>query len=343
MVTKYPESEQIADILNSAHKIVIVQPDNPDSDSLASALALEAIISDLGKEPFLYCGIDLPSYLHYLPGWGRVFKDLPKQFDASIIVDTSSGQLLEQLERSGSKGWLAARPAIVVDHHATKPTITFAKVICNPRAVATGEVIYELAAQLNWPINQAAKELIAVAILSDSLGLMSESTSARSIHIIAELVEGGVKLPKLESARRETLKRDPRLVHYKGVLLQRVEFHSNGRVATVMIPWEEIERYSPLYNPSMLVIEDMRLARGADVAICFKAYKDGKITAKIRCNYGWEIADKLAEHFGGGGHPLASGFKITDRRSYEQIKHESINVATTLLATVEQKLANETL
>ncbi|HLG90561.1 MAG TPA: DHH family phosphoesterase [Candidatus Saccharimonadales bacterium] len=338
----YKEAEPIRKIIEDARSIVIIQADNPDIDSLASALALESILGQLGKTVYLYCGVDLPSYLHYLPGWGRVSRDMPKQFDASIIVDTASDSLLSQLNKSGAKGWVAAKPVVVLDHHATEATISFASVICNSKAVATGEVIYELAKQLKWSLDSSAMELIAMAILSDSLGLMSQSTTPRSIRIIAELVEAGVNLPELESARRETLKREPELIHYKGDLLKRVEFAADGRLAIVTIPWEEIERYSPLYNPSMLVIDDMRLAKGTDVAIAFKLYRDGKITAKIRCNYGWGIADKLGEHFGGGGHPLASGFKITDGRSFDEVKSETIEVAAKLLNRIEQETANET-
>ena len=66
------------------------------------------------------------------------------------------------------------------------------------RAVATGEVIYELATSLGWALNPTARNMLAVSILSDSLGLISEGTSARSIHIIAELVESGVRLAELE-------------------------------------------------------------------------------------------------------------------------------------------------
>ncbi|MEX1059323.1 MAG: DHH family phosphoesterase [Candidatus Saccharimonadales bacterium] len=338
----YQEAESIRKIIEDAQTVVIIQADNPDIDSLASALALESILGQLGKTVHLYCGVDLPSYLHYLPGWGRVSRDMPKQFDASIIVDTASDSLLSQLDKSGAKGWVAAKPVVVLDHHTTEATISFASVICNPKAVATGEVIYELAKKLEWPLDSSSMNLIAMAILSDSLGLMSESTTPSSIRIIAELVEAGVNLPELESARRETLKREPELIHYKGDLLKRVEFAADGRLAIVTIPWEEIERYSPLYNPSMLVIDDMRLAKGTDVAIAFKLYRDGKITAKIRCNYGWGIADKLAEHFGGGGHPLASGFKITDGRKFDTIKVETISVAAKLLDGIEQETANET-
>jgi bifunctional oligoribonuclease and PAP phosphatase NrnA len=336
-MTDYPEAEAIDSAVKAAQRIVIVQADNPDSDSLASALALEQVFGDMGKSIDLYCGVDIPSYLRYVPGSDRVMSELPKQFDLSVIVDTSSNGLLEQLDKTGAKGWLAAKPSIIIDHHATEPTISFASIIANHPAVATGEVIFELAEQLGWPINKQAAELVAMAILSDSLGLTSEATTARSIRIIAELVDKGVRLAELENARRQTMRREAELVHYKGQLLQRVEFHNNERIASVVIPQAEIEKYSPLYNPPMLVLDDMRLAKNTAIAVAFKVYSDGKITAKIRCNFGSGIADKLAEHFGGGGHSYAAGFKIRDGRSLEVIKQEFIETASVLLDSLENR------
>jgi phosphoesterase RecJ-like protein len=334
-MTNYPEATAIKEAVEQANHIVVVQADNPDGDSLASSLALEQILSELGKDITLYCGVDIPSYLSYMPGSDRVVNQLPNQFDLGIIVDNSSDSLLEQLNKTGAKSWLAARPVIIIDHHATTQTVSFASIVANYTAVACGEVIYELAQQLNWPLNQATKQLLAMAILSDSLGLTSGAVTARSIHIIAELVEGGVRLAELENARRETMRREPELIHYKGRLLQRVEFHADGRLASVTIPQTEIDEYSPLYNPPMLVLDDMRLAKNVALAVAFKVYKDGKITAKIRSNYGTNISDKLAEQFGGGGHAYAAGFKIQDGRSYEEIKQLFIERSAKLLDELE--------
>lgn len=337
---QYEQADEIAKILDGAQTIVIMQADNPDGDSLASCLALEQIIGDLGKEPVLYCGVDVPSYLRYLPGWDRVEKELPKQFDASIIVDMSADGLFETLERSNQKQIIASKPCIVIDHHQSQTTISFATVTCDQPAVATGEVIYELAQQLSWPLNDVAKEMIAISIMSDSLGLVSEGTTPRSIHIIAELVEDGVALARLENDRRAMMRKSPELLRYKGELLQRLEHHADGRIVTVTIPWEEIQKYSPLYNPSMLVIDDMRMSENSQVAIAFKTY-NGKMTAKIRCNYGYGIGAKLAEHFGGGGHVYASGFKVEDGRSFSDIKSECIAFATQLLDQLEEESKHE--
>lgn len=339
----YPESQKISDLLANAQRIVIMQADNPDGDSLGSALALEQILSDLGKEPFLYCGVDIPTYLRHLIGWDRVNSEIPNQFDLSIIVDTSADSLFETLTKTNQRHWVATKPCIVLDHHAVEMTIPYASIVCNHPAVATGELIYELAQQLKWPINVTAKNMLAVSILADSLGLTTDATSARSIHIIAELVAGGVRIPELEEKRREMMRKSPELVKYKGELLQRVEYFSGDRVATVTIPWAEIEKYSAAYNPSMLVIDDMRLTENTDIAIAFKLYNDGHMTAKIRCNYGKGIANELAQAFGGGGHPYASGFKITNGRPFNEVKSECIAKATELLDNLDKEPSDEAL
>jgi phosphoesterase RecJ-like protein len=339
----YKESAELTELIKTVQHIVIIQADNPDGDSLASALALENILGDLGKDPVLYCGVDIPAHLHYVPGWDRVSDELPIEFELSIIVDTSAISLLEQLQKTNQLQRIARKPCIVLDHHNVPNTIDFATMTLNYPVVSTGELIYELALQLAWVLNDEARNDIAVSILSDSLGLMTAATSARSIHIIGELVASGVNLPRLETARRDMTRKSPDLVHYKGTLLQRIEYSSNDRIATIDIPWEEIERYSPVYNPSVLALDEMRLTENTAVAIAFKIYKDGKITGKVRCNYGSPIAHSLAEHFGGGGHVYASGFKISDGRSLGDIKAACIAYATDLLDTINQEQSDETL
>jgi nanoRNase/pAp phosphatase (c-di-AMP/oligoRNAs hydrolase) len=127
------------------------------------------------------------------------------------------------------------------------------------------------------------------------------------------------------------MRKSPELNHYKGELLQRVEYHDNDRIATVTIPWEEIQKYSPVYNPSILVMDDMRMTENTDVAIAFKVYSDGKVTGKIRSNFGKPVAADLAKHFGGGGHIYASGFKISNGKPFNEVKSECIKVASELL------------
>lgn len=329
------QTKQLHEIIESAKHIVIIQADNPDADSLASALALEQILHEMGKEPTLYCGVDMPGYLRYLEGWDRVQKELPHKFDASIIVDASTMTLLEKLDKSGQRGWVASKPCVVLDHHVlTQNEIPFASMVINePKRASTGELIYLIAQQLGWQISPKAQEFVMTSILGDTQGLTNSLASAQTYRIMAELVEGGVDRPKLEELRREYGKMPPSIFTYKALLIQRTTIEATG-IAHVTIPQSEINEFSPLYNPAPLIQTDMLQVEGVRIAIVLKSYDDGKVTAAIRCNPGAGIGAQLAEHFGGGGHAFASGFKVTSGRPFNEIKSECIQKATELLQSL---------
>ncbi len=331
--------EELQKLLESASHITVVQADNPDGDSLGSSLALEAILNEMGKRVSLVCAVDMPQHLHYLGGWDRVGKDIPRDSDMSIVVDSSTESLFEYYERNGTLAWLKTKPLVVIDHHTETAGLSYASLSYVEEAVATSEIIHRIASELEWPLPVDACEMMCVSIMSDSLGLTTEASTPESFRIVADLIERGVSIPKLEQARRELMRKEPELLGYKGSLLERVSFDESGRIASVVIPWDEIERYSALYNPSMLVMDDMRLVVGVDIAIAYKVYKDGKITAKIRCNFERAIASDLATAFGGGGHPYASGFKILKPRNIDELRAEVDQKARELLDALAENTA----
>ena len=332
---------KIDSFIKKYDSFLIVQADNPDADSLASSLALEQILADLDKKTSMYCAVDIPTYLRYLKGWDRVSSGHPKNFDAVIIVDTTAINLFEAANRSGAFAWIKPKPSLIIDHHGTPSSIDFAELTYQKPAVACGELIYDLAKGNKWKLNQIAKEMLATAILSDSLGLMSESTTAHSIKVIAQLVEGGVVLAKLDNERKSMQKKSPAILKYKSELLKRIDYSQDNKIAIINIPWEEIEKYSHEYNPSMLVIDEMRQVEEVVMAIAFKTYPDGRITAKIRTNYGYPIAAKLAENFNGGGHPYASGFRITDGSGYDIAKRQVLQLASELIDNTKKEKTSE--
>lgn len=330
-------NSKINQLVADAKHIVVIQADNPDGDSLASALALEEILGALGKEVSLYCSVDMPDYLKHLRGWDRVGKEVPHVFDLTFIVDTSATVLLQKLNDSPARNWVASRPVIVIDHHSDVDCdIPYATIVLNDHAaVATGEALYKLAESLKWPLSLMAKTHIASSILADSLGLTSEGTTAGTYRIMADLIESGVDRPALEEARRELTKMPESIYRYKARLIDRTEMYADGRLAIVTIPHDELMTYSPLYNPAPLIQNDMLQTEGVKVSVVLKHYQDKKITGSIRCGFGTAIAADLAAHFGGGGHIYASGFKITTGRPFEDVKAECIKLAAELLNMAE--------
>ncbi len=324
---------KISELVASAQKIVVVQADNPDADSLGSALALEHILGDLGKDVYLYCGVDAPGYLRYLSGWDRVLNDMPSTFDLSVIVDASTYTLFDKLTATGQLGWLKSKPSIVLDHHATvENLLDFANVmICDTNVASAGELIFKVSSALGWKVNADAAENIMTSILGDTQGLMNDLTKASTYRTMADLTELGAVRSKLEELRREYSKMPDKIFKYKGVLIERTEFASDGAIAHVSIPQPEINEFSPLYNPGPLIQFDMLQVQGVRLSIVFKTYTDGKVTAAIRSNSGTPIAAKIAEHMGGGGHDYASGFKIETGKPFNEVKSECLSYTTELL------------
>lgn len=330
IATKFKEK------IDNATNIVIMQADNPDGDSLSSALALESILEDYGKKVYLYCSIDIPDYLRYLDGWDRVLKDFPSKYDLAIIVDTGVWKLFGNL--TNSHVTIPKQKLIVIDEHDVDHTIEADLDIHDSQAVASGQIVYEVASAAKLPIQKISADFIASSILSDTLGLTSISlkNNGRPFEIMADLVRLGVDVSELQEKRLENMKINPNNLIYKGQLLQRVEFHSNDRIATITIPYDEIIDKNNEFNPT-IVLDETRFVRGVAVTIGFKQYVSQgrlvRVTGRIRCNRGFEIAAKLASCFeDGGGHPYASGFKIEGNDlNFDDIKNKAITEAERLL------------
>jgi phosphoesterase RecJ-like protein len=320
-------------LIDDAKRIVIVQPENPDADSLGTAVALEEILGDAGKSVSLFCAIDMPKYLHYVEGWARVDNEWTGKYDLAIIVDTSAETLLlKALTTPHVRHFFETHPVLVIDHHLEGDEggndLPFNhELVLNDSAAATSEVVFDMATQLGWSVNERAASAMLASILGDTLGLSTQSVTEATIQAVAGLMRAGAHPADIEQKRREFMKKPADILAYKGQLIERIEYHCDNKLATIHIPWEDIERYSDRYNPSILVLDEMRLVEGVEVAIAIKTYPDGKMTGKIRANI--PVCDKIAGYFGGGGHAYSAGYKIYE--TYENGLNELISATQKVL------------
>ena len=329
--------KNFTEFLNGKEKICVIQAENPDGDSLGSALALESLLKD--KEVSLYCPIDIPKYLRYFDGWSRVTNEFTFNADGYIIVDTAAEILLSKLlEDDAIKNILNTKPVFVLDHHETEDDLSFPheKIIETLPACCT--LIYKIAKVEKIEINKDAADNIFNGILSDTLGLTTANVTAEDFRIAAELTELGSDISELEERRKEFMKKSQRILDYKADLIKRIEYSLDGELATVHIPFSDIQTYSDEYNPNVLILEEMRMVEGVEVAVAIKTYPDGKLTGKIRSSC--PIADKVAGFFGGGGHPYAAGFRTYDL-DYEECVKDLVKCCNDLISEYKKENSEE--
>jgi phosphoesterase RecJ-like protein len=256
----------------------------------------------------------------------------------AIIVDTFAEALIQQaLAQPGVRHFLESHPVIVIDHHQDATgDFPFDSIAFNdPTAVATSEILYRLAKEAGWNITPDAAESMFISIQADSLGLTTPATTADSYQVAADLVLLGAHPSEIENRRREYMKKPADILKYKGELIGRIEYYLDGKLATVHIPWDDIQEYSDRYNPSVLVLEEMRMVDTVQVAVAIKTYPDGKLTGKIRVNA--PIAEQVAGYFGGGGHQYAAGFKVFE--NYDTIITELITATDKALTDYESSIS----
>lgn len=319
------------DFLQDKKRIAVIQAENPDGDSLGSALALDYLLPE--KEVSLYCPVDIPKYLRYFVDWSRIGNEFDYQADGYIIVDTAAEVLLSKLlDDKAMRNRLFNAPVLVIDHHETEDDLPFEHQAIIERRPACCDVIFQIARAEGLEISRQAAENLLAGIMSDTLGMTSETTTAETYRTAAALIEAGANVAQLEERRREFMKKSPRILDYKADLIKRVEYSLDGRLATVHIPWEEIREYSDEYNPNVLILEEMRLVEGVEVAVAVKTYPDGKVTGKIRATK--PVADRVAGYFGGGGHPYAAGFRTYDS-DYQTVRKDLVKIVPELVSSVE--------
>ncbi len=320
--------QESAQLINDAQKIIVIQAENPDGDSLGSSLALEEILGDLGKDVVLYCPVEIPKYMRYINGWDRVVADFDTTSDLAVIVDTTADVLLSKvLETPGVRHFLESHPVLVIDHHTTEPTLSFDHTLLTADAVATSHVVYDLAVSADWAINTQAAEDMMIALMSDSLGLTTPNVTPETFHFAGNLAALGASNNIIEERRREFMKKSPEILAYKGELIRKIEYLLDGKLALVHVPWDEIEKYSDAYNPGALIGDELRLVENVALSVVIKTYPDGKVTGRLRGNL--PIAEAVAGYFGGGGHAYAAGFRVYEQ--YDTIVSELVTATNKAL------------
>ncbi|MBI1952965.1 MAG: bifunctional oligoribonuclease/PAP phosphatase NrnA [Candidatus Omnitrophica bacterium] len=278
---------------------------NPEGDALGSALALASLLKRLGKEARLAQEGGIPEAFSFFPRLAQVIDRPPRRnrVDCAMTVD------VPVLGRLGSMEPVVCRAPLLIciDHHVSNQRFGHINWV-DPKAAATGEMIYRLYEAFHLKPTKEEAECMYVSIVTDTGSFRYINTTHGVLGIAASLVARGVSPLKVSQALYEAHSLAD--IRFLGRVLSEVQHTPDNRIV-----WLELSRPVLLaLKPSEEVLDELvnfpRSVRTAEVAMVLRdAFGNGTIRVNLRSK-GRINVDLIARHFGGGGHPLASGCTI---------------------------------
>jgi len=288
--------------------ILIASHENPDADTLGSALALYLFLKKKGKKVVVGCKDKVPHFLDFLPGAKDVLR-LPVDdiFSLAVVVDASGFSRVN----AEVKAFRKAR----IDHHIGGEFYGEYDYI-DPEAPSTTALIYRLlCAWDKSAIDEDIAENLYAGLATDTGFFKYSNTTAESFELAKELVELGAKpnWTYVNFAERESINK-LRLI---SKVLETLTLHEDGLVAGITIFDRFFKETGCEYSDSEGLVNYPRSLEGVEVAYAIIEKPEEKIWKVSLRSKGKVDVAKIAEELGGGGHRYASGCKIK-ANSYEE-------------------------
>ncbi|MCL2336083.1 MAG: bifunctional oligoribonuclease/PAP phosphatase NrnA [Firmicutes bacterium] len=294
----------IADVLRNAGSVALCGHIMPDGDSLGSVLALGLALRRMGKRVQLLSPDPLPDqYLNLLPGAAEIQLELQGEWpEVLVALDCSDPERLGRFAPLLN----SFNTVVIIDHHAGG--IDFGHFYLNDaQSPATGELVYELLRALPADIDAAIALCIYVSINTDTGAFRYGLVRPATHRIIAALMETGIDTGWIN---RQLYEEQPLVsLQVLSEALKTLTVSSCGRLASMYIARETLNRLNARDEHADGVISYPRTIKGVELAMFFRELADGKWKVSFRSKYFLDV-NKLASQFGGGGHYRASGCTV---------------------------------
>ena len=295
--------ERAAAVIGSAGSLVATGHVNPDGDALGSALALTLAARRAGLEAQAAFGGGF-----VLPGFYG-FLDLSPLTEPGEVMDSPDALVVfdvADLERIGEMSQVAERAAtvVVIDHHLGEAEFGEVRVV-DPSAAAAAELCRRLLEALGWEITPPIADALLLGVITDTGRFQYSNTTAATLAGAAGLVELGARPEVICQAVYQSAPFS--FLGLAGEVLSRAVLEEEFSLVWSFYTQDDLRRRGLAVEEADGLIDDIRAAREAEVALLVKERPDGKWGASLRSRGRVDVA-AIARGMGGGGHARAAGF-----------------------------------
>ncbi|MBL9133737.1 MAG: bifunctional oligoribonuclease/PAP phosphatase NrnA [Verrucomicrobiaceae bacterium] len=297
---------EIIAAIRGAQRIAVAAHVRPDGDAVGSVLGLVLSLRAMGKEVTAILEDGVPANLAFLPGTDTIVQPDGGVLDIelAIALDTATH---ERIGAGCVKAFSSAPVLVNIDHHGTNPGYGHLNHI-DTSSPATGQIIYDLLSQSGFPIDDAVRQNLFVAISTDTGSFQFSSTNARTHRIAAEMLEAG-----LDTARLATLCYQSfplRRLELQRAMLNEMAFRTDGRIASWQLKHELMQSIQMQPGDTEGLIDTLRAIDSVITCVIFEDIENGKVRVSARSkDQRLNVSDVCAQ-FGGGGHRMAAGARL---------------------------------
>ena len=299
--------EQLDSSIKNSKSILIISHINPDGDTLGSMCALNLLIKDnYKKKSDMLVVSKIPETYEFLPEIKNSIHienfNFSREYDLVIFADVAS------IDRSADAASIIdkVKYSINIDHHETNNNYADLNIV-NPSASATGEVICEMAENMNWKISSDCAKCLYTAILTDTGGFKFSNTKPQTLKYASSLISLGANPNDIYQKCYESYSKN--MVLFQSYCVGKAIFSDNDKIAYTIVYKKDLEKFHNNGEDfTDGLTEKLRAINTTEVAFVIKELNPA--TSKVSMRSKNINVAEICSKFGGGGHKLAAGSVI---------------------------------
>jgi phosphoesterase RecJ-like protein len=303
------ERVHVRDELRAADKLVVVTHENPDGDALGSLIAMQGILSAIGKDCLMFIAerdLPLPQEYTFFP-LANLVTEPPADLHDRTLVFLDCGNL----ERNPAEAFQAPGVHILnIDHHHDNTRFGTVNLVVDD-ASCTAEIVWELMGELGVTATPTIADALYVGLITDTGRFMYENTGRKAHLMAANLIDAGVDVHDVYRRVYEGVPYGKLALLARG--LANVERYDGGRLTMSALTATDFTDSEAEESFSEGVIDHLRAVEGTELAALVRdriGNPDvaGQRKVSLRSSNDRIDVSLIARAQGGGGHKQAAGF-----------------------------------
>jgi phosphoesterase RecJ-like protein len=299
--------EQVLSAVRDGQRFLLVTHENPDGDALGSLIAMQGLLTALGKDSVMFMAADeLPlPYEYRFFGVDGLISELPPDLPDRTVVFLDCGNI----DRNPADVVRDGATLINVDHHHDNTMFgTINHVV--PDASCTAEIVWDLMGDLDVEPGRNVADALYVALVTDTGRFMYENTGPRAHRMAADLIAAGVDVQAIYRRLYEDMPYAKLELLARG--LAHVRRFDHGVLTLSHLSAEDFAGTGAEESYSEGIIDHLRAVDGTKVAALIRELvsegRRGAHKVSLRATDDDVDVSVIARAQGGGGHRRAAGF-----------------------------------